>query len=386
VGPFLFEIPLSSIQKCYQCPDAGEPYLAVDLRNQQNELEKFVLFFRDNDWYNGSPRRLTECDSLLSAINDERRKLGFFPEPIRSRGPASSAMSERISGAPGTSDAKAVTQGHPDEPALAEAARIVLGGKYEVGGQIGSGGMGIVYQGQDTSLKRPVAIKKLRSDLELAGSRRDLFMEEARISASLHHPFIVDIYAILEENGCIYLIFEFVEGENLQNLLSSQGPLPAAKAKGVIKCVCEALAFAHSRKVAHRDLKPSNIMLTPQGYAKVMDFGVARQIKETASKLTKGEIAGTWAYMAPEQEVGKFDARSDIFSLGVTIYELITGQLPFSGPNYYAQKEKGMFRPLAQAAADVPVPLARAVDRCLSFDAKARFQTIEDFAQAAGVA
>ena len=164
--------------------------------------------------------------------------------------------------------------------------------------------------------------------------------------------------------------------------------MPAEKAKPVLKCICEALAYAHSCKVVHRDIKPSNIMLTKHGYAKVMDFGVARQIKDTAERLSKTKLdtSGTLAYMAPEQERGRSDLRADIFALGATVYELLGGEQPFTGPNFYIQKEKQDFKPLADLEPSVPPELSRAVERCMSFKAEDRFQSVAEFAKAIGAA
>jgi serine/threonine-protein kinase len=246
--------------------------------------------------------------------------------------------------------------------------------------------MGLVFQGMDKSLDRPVAIKQMRPELQLLPRDKSSFLREAKTSASLHHPFIVDIYEILESDNEVFLIFEFVEGMTIDQLLEEKDRVAPAQAKRVLRDVCEALSYAHSRKIAHRDLKPSNIMVGPQGHAKVMDFGIARMMKDTTSRVTSVDTSGTLAYMAPEQELGKSNLRSDIFSLGATAYEMLSGERPFPGPNYYLQKEKMSFRPLADAAPGVPGELAAAVERCLNFDAKLRYQTADEFARAIGVA
>ena len=263
---------------------------------------------------------------------------------------------------------------------------LLIGNKYELLRQIGEGGMGVVYEGRDNTLNRPVAVKKMRPEIKLNMREKNRFLQEAQTAAGLHHPFIVDIYAIIEEADEIYLIFEYVNGNTLEQVMEKAGRMGAEAAKPVLKCVCEALTFAHANKIVHRDLKPSNIMVTKQGHAKVMDFGIARQMKDTASRLTRVDSSGTMAYMAPEQELGKFDARSDIFSLGATVYELLSGELPFPGPNFLAQKERMTFRPLAEVAGEVPKEFAAAVERCLRFDPMERFQTVEEFARELGVA
>jgi len=200
----------------------------------------------------------------------------------------------------------------------------------------------------------------------------------------LHHPNIVDIYDIMDVNGEVFLVFEYVDGQTLDRRLDS-GPVPVDELKPALRFVCQALDYAHSQKVVHRDLKPSNIMLTRLGTAKVMDFGIAREIKDSASRLTRMDTSGTLAYMAPEQELGRFDNRSDIFSLGVTLYEALTGQLPFVGPNFLLQKERLFFKPLAEAAPQAPQQLRDAIERCIRYEPKERFQSVLELASSAGL-
>jgi serine/threonine-protein kinase len=300
--------------------------------------------------------------------------------------PAPSAAAPERSGALQTR----TSTGTPDPapaPASATAPPIretLVGRKYELDHHIGEGGMGLVYAGRDLELGRFVAIKKMRPELKLNARDKKRFMQEANLSAALHHPCIVEIYDIAEQNGDVYLIFEFVDGETMDKRLDI-GPMKVEELRPLLKYVCQALEFAHSKKVVHRDLKPSNIMLTRQGFAKVVDFGIAREIKDTVSRLTNMDTSGTLAYMAPEQELGKFDARSDIYSLGVTLYEAICLQHPFPGPNYLLQKEKMVFMPLAEAAPQAPKDFCDAIERCLRYDPKDRYQSVAEFARAAGV-
>ena len=260
----------------------------------------------------------------------------------------------------------------------------LLGGKYELLRKIGAGGMGLVYEGLDRKLDRRVAVKKMREEIKLNLRERRRFLEEARTSAKLHHPYIVDIYDVIEEgdDGEVYLVFEYVDGKTLEQHLDKQGRLSAAEIKPLLREVTEALSYAHQSRVIHRDLKPSNVMATSQGHAKVMDFGIARQMKDTVSRVTRADSSGTMAYMAPEQELGRYDARSDVFALGATAYELLTGELPFPGPNFLVQKRESAFRPLKEAAPGTPREMAEAVERCIQADPGARFQTAEEFARA----
>jgi hypothetical protein len=260
----------------------------------------------------------------------------------------------------------------------------LIGRRYEIARRIGEGGMGLVFAGRDLDLNRFVAIKKMRPELKLNQRDKDRFLREAKLSSALHHPAIVDIYDIVQEAGETYLVFEYVDGETMDRRLD-RGPMTAEELMPPLKFVCQALAFAHANKVVHRDLKPSNIMLTRQGAAKVMDFGIAREIKDTASKLTNMDTSGTLAYMAPEQELGKYDGRSDLFSLAVTLYEALTGALPFPGPNFLLQKERMVFKPLSEAAPQSPRQLSDAIERCLRYKPVERFQTAAEFAEQAGL-
>ena len=214
---------------------------------------------------------------------------------------------------------------------------------YELLSLLGKGGMGEVYLAQDTVLDRKVAIKFLPEEMQRDASAKARLMREAKAAASLDHPFICKIYETGEIDGSAYIVMEFMEGHDLRKKLDEE-VLPLRDALQMALEIGEALEEAHGRGIVHRDLKPSNIMLTPQGHVKVMDFGLAKQILpegEGEASITKtlsqvsiteqGAIVGTIAYMSPEQARGKkIDARSDIFSLGILIYEMTSGRYPFS--------------------------------------------------------
>ena len=247
--------------------------------------------------------------------------------------------------------------------------------KYEILKEIGRGGMGIVYEGLNRQLGKHVAIKKLREEIAVNQREKKRFLDEARQVAELHHPNIVDIYDIYEEAGSVFLVFEYVEGEALDALLDRAPRVQPARVAGIALGVCGALAHAHSKKIIHLDIKPSNVMLARTGYIKVMDFGIARHARETFSKLTGTESAGTLAYMAPEQHLGKFDARSDLYSLGVTMYEMAAGELPFNGLDYFSQKREMVHKKPGQLVPGLPQALEAAILDCLQYDAEKRPQT-----------
>lgn len=258
-----------------------------------------------------------------------------------------------------------------------------IGSRYEVLGKIGSGGMGEVFEGRDLALDRRVAIKKMRGDLGRDASERARFLAEARTTAKLRHPGIVEIYAVLEEEGDAYLVFEHVDGKTLSEMLRERGRIPFAAARDWMRSACEAVEYAHSQGIVHRDIKPSNIMLSGER-VKVMDFGVARQAKDAAGRLATGTAAGTPSYMAPEQEQGQVRKESDVFALGVCFYELLTGSLPFegSGAGMLVNKMGGRHVPLAGRLPAVPAGLEEALARSFHPDPDRRFRSPQDFAAA----
>ena len=196
---------------------------------------------------------------------------------------------------------------------------------YRILEKLGAGGMGVVYKAEDLKLRRIVALKILPSE---APENRERFLREAQSAASLNHPNICTSHEIDEDHG--FIAMEFLEGVTLKDKIA-QRPLPLAEAFDIAIQTCQGLEHAHEKRVIHRDIKPANIMVTPANQAKVMDFGLAQVNDRT--RITKiGSSLGTPAYMSPEQAKGEpVDHRTDIWSLGVTLYAMVTGRLPFSG-------------------------------------------------------
>ncbi|HEX4048821.1 MAG TPA: protein kinase [Elusimicrobiota bacterium] len=250
--------------------------------------------------------------------------------------------------------------------------------QYDVIKEIGLGGMGVVYEATDRSLERRVAVKKMRDEIRLDPQDRQRFVNEARTVAQLHHPNIVDIYGIVEDGMDVYLVFEFVEGRTLQDALKSGGPMDLPRARGVLKEMAEAVEHAHGRSIIHRDLKPSNVMITPEGRVKVMDFGIARQAKDAMTRHSMtNTIAGTPPYMAPEQEQGTVRKESDVYALGVCLYEMTTGFLPFtgSGAGMLLNKLNGKLIPATQRNPALPAGFDAVIARALEPDADKRYRT-----------
>ena len=266
-----------------------------------------------------------------------------------------------------------------------------VAGRYSLERELGRGGMGIVFLAREVRLARPVAIKVLPRDL--AGARpelRDRFVREAQMAAQLSHPNIVPIHQVDEAGDFVYFVMSYIEGETLGERLRSRGALPPAEAARVLRDVGWALAYAHLRGIVHRDVKPDNILLERgTGRALVTDFGIAGDVA-TPSTADGGYVRGTIHFLSPEQAAGSaVDGRSDIYSLGVTAYYALTGQLPFDANNAMAvmvAHASRRPRPIMEHAPHVPHRLATAVERCLEKLPERRWESGERFAEAVDAA
>lgn len=212
-----------------------------------------------------------------------------------------------------------------------------LSSRYELGEILGFGGMSEVHLARDLRLDRDVAIKVLRADLARDPTFYLRFRREAQNAAALNHPAIVAVYdtgeAETEAGPLPYIVMEYVEGDTLRDIVRSQGPMTPKRAMEVVADVCAALDFSHRNMIVHRDVKPANVMITRSGAVKVMDFGIARAISDAASPMTQtAAVIGTAQYLSPEQARGEqVDARSDVYSVGCVLFEILTGKPPFQG-------------------------------------------------------
>jgi len=224
----------------------------------------------------------------------------------------------------------------PAPEAPAEDPRVgLLLGNYQILRRLGRGGMGVVYEAQDHSLQRRVAVKLLAEDLGQAAEYRERFLREARAISHLSHPNIIRIFAVDHSQGLHFIVMEYVEGESAQERLRRHGALPWAEATRIAIDVCRGLSIAHQAQLIHRDIKPANILVTEAGAAKLGDFGLVKRCSASISALTaSGDIMGTPHYMSPEQcQAETLDVRTDLYSLGATYFALLTGRPPFDGDN-----------------------------------------------------
>lgn len=256
---------------------------------------------------------------------------------------------------------------------------------YKIIEKLGEGGMGTVYKAIDFMADREVAVKMLRPELARQPHVVSRFRSEAKALARLNHPNIATLYSFFREGDDLFMAMEFVKGETLADLILRSGPISCGAAIQTFHHVLEGISYAHQNGIVHRDIKPSNIMLTPDGSAKVMDFGIAR-VMGTERLTMQGGLIGTIEYMSPEQIQGlEVDPRSDIYSLGVVLYEMLTGQPPFTGSNEYdlmkSQVEKEPPSP-SSFMPDIPLELEKAIMRALAKMPAMRFQTVREFQNA----
>jgi serine/threonine-protein kinase len=279
-----------------------------------------------------------------------------------------------------------------DDAELRAHVASALAATYELDREIGRGGMGIVYRARDKRLKRTVAIKLLPPELSFRRDIRSRFLREAETAAQLGHPNIVPIYSVDEIGNLVFFVMACVEGDNLAKQVQQRGPLPIDLVRRYLREVGEALAYAHARGVVHRDIKPDNILVDAvDGRALVTDFGIARAAMEgggDAPRLTAtGMAIGTPAYMSPEQASGDrdLDARSDLYSLGIVAYQMLTGEPPFTGGTTPALLVKHLTEPPVPVhlrRADVPPDLAAIVMRLLEKQPEHRFQSATELVEA----
>lgn len=276
-----------------------------------------------------------------------------------------------------------------DTELLARVER-ALAPQYEVEGELGRGGMGIVYRARDTRLKRTVAVKLLPPELAYRTEIKSRFLREAEMAAQLSHPNIVPIYSVDEKDGLVFFIMACVDGDNLAKQMATRGPLPVAEVRRILREVSGALAFAHARKFIHRDIKPDNILIDKDdGRAIVTDFGIARAVQDGAeTRLTATGIAiGTPAYMSPEQCAGdrEIDGRADLYALGTLGYQMLAGRLPFDATSTPALLVKQLSEkplPIVERRPDTPPDLAGIVMRLLEKEPSARFATADELSAA----
>ncbi len=265
----------------------------------------------------------------------------------------------------------------PNQPML--SVGVVLGNRYEIVAQLGEGGMGAVYKAIDRELNRPVALKVIRPDLAQNPAIIERFKQELLLAREVTHRNVIRIYDLGEADRMKFITMEFVEGEDLRSLLLREKKLAPEQAVDIVQQICRALEAAHSTGIIHRDLKPQNVMRDKTGRVLVMDFGLARTVEGRGMTQT-GALVGTMDYMSPEQALGKsLDQRSDLYTVGLIFYELLTGQMPFAADSALAsliKRTQERATPVLESDKTIPVSVSNIVSKCLERDLSLRYQNI----------
>jgi eukaryotic-like serine/threonine-protein kinase len=257
----------------------------------------------------------------------------------------------------------------------------VLSGRYRLEAKLGSGGMSTVYLALDEVLDRSVAIKLLHREISEEADQLERFRREARAAARLSHPNLVGVIDAGEDDGRPYIVFEYIEGRTLKRRLQEEGRLPIDEAVAYAIEIGRGLTAAHARKLVHRDVKPQNVLIDPDGRAKVTDFGIARSLESKGLTAT-GRVLGTTDYVSPEQAMGEeVDERSDVYSLGVVLYEMLTGDVPFAAETQVGVAMKHVNKPMPDVQTkrpEVSAAVASVVDRATTKDPRDRYGTVAE--------
>jgi serine/threonine-protein kinase len=256
----------------------------------------------------------------------------------------------------------------------------LLSGRYRLDEKIGSGGMSTVYRAFDPTLERWVAIKLMHRDISTDPDQLERFRREARAVARLNHPHVVTVIDAGEDDGAPYIVFEYVEGETLKDRIRRLGRLPVSEAVAYAIEIGRGLSCAHSNRLVHRDVKPQNVLIDPDGRAKVTDFGIARSLESQGLTAT-GRVLGTTDYVSPEQAMGQdVTEQSDIYSLGVVLYEMLTGEVPFQADTQVAVAMKHVQEPMPDVQRrrpEISAALASVIERATAKELRHRYATVD---------
>lgn len=269
----------------------------------------------------------------------------------------------------------------PEQTQVMQMVEGLLGGRYRLEQELGRGGMGVVYLAHDTQLDRPVALKFLGTLMDESDEYRQRFIREAKVAARVNHPNIVSIHDISATLGRAHIVMEYVQGTSLGRYLREKGGLSPREAVNLFMQACSALDAVHKAGIVHRDIKPDNILIAKGGLVKLTDFGLA---KAESSRITAANVVmGTPSYMSPEQSLGaEVDARSDIYSMGLVLHEMLTGKTVFTGGDVPERQRTEVPPAPGAVAADIPELLDRVVMKAIAKDPRQRYQTVSEFAAA----
>ena len=258
----------------------------------------------------------------------------------------------------------------------------LLGGAYRVVRELAKGTLANAYEATDASGNRKVVVKRIRDEFHRNEKELERFLAQARLVAGLKHPNLAEVYSVFVENERVHIAIEFVAGPALSQFMEAGNRIALPSVKRVLQQTLGALQYAHDKKALHGDLTPSNIMVTRDGVVKVTDFGIGLEARKIAARLSCTEPIGSPAYMAPEQELGSVFKESDLYSMGIVFYEMITGRLPFEGPNFLAQKREMRYQPPSRIAPDIPKEADLIIQKALQPEPQRRYHTAQEFCAA----
>jgi len=271
--------------------------------------------------------------------------------------------------------------GQRERPPAPRMIGVTLSGRYSLRSKLGSGGMSTVYLAQDETLDRLVAVKVLHREISDQPDQLERFRREARSAAKLSHPNLVTVIDAGEDGGTPFIVFEYIEGETLKQLIQRVGPLDIDEAVAYAIEIGRGLAAAHARKLVHRDVKPQNVLIDPEGRAKVTDFGIARSLESDGMTQT-GRVLGTTDYVSPEQAMGhEVDERSDVYSLGIVLYEMLSGDVPYHAETQVGVAMRHVNDPMPdiqELRPDVSAALASVIDQATAKEVEARHGSVEE--------
>src|SRR5579862_9469393 len=319
---------------------------------------------------------ITSCTACSTPLPLSDCTVTMTPSVTPSAAVASDRTTDDVSGwsAPGAAGSSS-----PLEPGR------VIGNRYEVLQLLGEGGMGAVYKVRDRELDRLVALKLIRRDLAQNSDVLHRFKQELILARKVTHRNVIRIFDLGDADGVKFITMDYIEGTDLKSLIREKGKFAPKEAKQIIVQVCNALEVAHAEGVIHRDLKPQNIMVDEQGKVSVMDFGIARSMEMGGGMTQTGALVGTPEYMSPEQAKGeKVDARSDLFSLGIIFYELLTGCSAYKADTTMAtlwKRTHEAVRPPVELEPGIPRAVNNMVVKCLEIDRERRYQSVTEFAR-----
>ncbi|MEA2449558.1 MAG: eukaryotic-like serine/threonine-protein kinase, partial [Thermoleophilaceae bacterium] len=258
----------------------------------------------------------------------------------------------------------------------------LLCGRYRLEERVGSGGMSTVYRAFDETLERWVAVKVLHGSMQDDSVQLERFRREARAVARLSHPHLVTVIDAGEDSTHPFIVFEYVDGETLKQLIRRTGPLPVTEAVAYAIEIGRALMAAHAQRLAHRDVKPQNVLIDPDGRAKVTDFGISRSLDADTGLTATGRVLGTTDYVAPEQALGEeVTEQSDLYSLGVCLFEMLTGDVPFTAESQVGVAMKHVRDPLPdiqQLRPEISASLCAVIERATAKETRNRYATAAD--------